>query len=118
MAYVIDAPMPTAAAKARTVHCVFLPGSVPGLRVLSRSRPSTPSSMNRRCQRQTVGFDVPVPAMIAVVPWPWSTGGMNRACFTCLGLLLPSFANASSRPHCSSETSTSTLVRRAPTSRS
>jgi hypothetical protein len=30
-------------------------GAVPGLRVLSRSKPSTPSSAKRRCQRHTAG---------------------------------------------------------------
>src|SRR5437660_9538193 len=31
-------------------------GSLPGLRVLSRSNPSTPSAMNRACQVHTNGF--------------------------------------------------------------
>ena len=42
-------------------------------RVSSRRRPSTPSSMNRSCQRQTHVFDVPVRRMISCVPTPLST---------------------------------------------
>src|SRR6202035_531029 len=33
--------------------------ALPGGRVLSRRRPSTPSSMKRSCQRQTTGLDSP-----------------------------------------------------------
>ena len=58
---------------ARPVHCVAPPGgsaqvsvttwrttaspkgALPGLRAASRSKPSTPASTNRRCQRQTAG---------------------------------------------------------------
>jgi hypothetical protein len=40
-------------------------------RVLSRFRPSTPSSRYRACQRQTVGFDVLARRMISLVP-QWS----------------------------------------------
>ena len=50
---------------------------------LSRSRPSTPSTMNRSCQRQTQVFDLPVAAMIATVPRPSSVRRMIRACQTC-----------------------------------
>ena len=64
---------PTALAMARPVQCVAWPsgseqvrsitlattlaesGARPGLRVLSRSRPSTPCSAYRACQRQTAG---------------------------------------------------------------
>jgi len=38
--------------------------------VLSRLRPSTPSSRYRCCQRQTVGFDVCARRMISKVPCP------------------------------------------------
>jgi hypothetical protein len=34
-------------------------GALPGLRVLSRSSPSTPSCMKRSCQRQTTGLERP-----------------------------------------------------------
>ena len=37
-------------------------------RVLSRLRPSTPSSRYRSCHRQTVGFDVAARRMISKVP--------------------------------------------------
>src|SRR6516225_6708650 len=64
---------PTALAMARPVQCVAWPGGSeqvrsitlamilaengarPGLRVLSRNRPSTPCSAYRACQRQTEG---------------------------------------------------------------
>ena len=80
--------MPMAFAIARTVQCVasWLGGSsvssttlsmstrssgaVPGGRVLSRSRPSTPSAMNRSCHRHTQVFDLAVAAMMATVPRP------------------------------------------------
>jgi hypothetical protein len=39
-------------------------------RVLSRLSPGTPSSRYRSCQRQTVGFDMPVRRMISTVPRP------------------------------------------------
>ena len=69
--------MPAALAIARPVQWVVSPGGrperqrdhplhraagsggLPGLRVLSRSSPSTPSAMKRACQRQTTGFDLP-----------------------------------------------------------
>ncbi len=80
--------MPTAFAIVRTLQCVasggvsfavlastlrFIAadsGARPGGRVLSRSRPSTPSAANRSCQRHTHGFDLPVARMIAIVPRP------------------------------------------------
>ena len=125
----VDGAMPTSAAKARTVQRVFLlgggdcaistslftvasgTGGCPGGRVLSRRRPSTPSSMNRACQRHTVGFAVPVLSMIAIVPKPLLDSRMIRARTACFCLLLPSFAIASSCLRCSSETSNSTPVR-------
>ena len=42
-------------------------GALPGERDLSRSRPPTPSCMNRSCQRHTQVLDLPVSAMIADV---------------------------------------------------
>ena len=80
--------MPIALAIVRTLQCVALAGvavavfastasftsagsgAVPGSRVLSRSRPSTPSAAKRSCQRHTHGFDLPVARMIAIVPSP------------------------------------------------
>ena len=93
--------MPTALAIARTVQCVAswrggssvsattlstsdgASGAIPGGRVLSRSRPSTPSAMKRSCQRHTHVFDLPVAAMIATVPMPSAVSRMIRARQTC-----------------------------------
>ena len=99
---------PVAAAIARLVQCVVSPGgsakvrstsaataslgtgALPGLRVLSRSKPSTPASMNRRCQRQTQGFDTPARRMISAVPQPSAEARMIAARQTCFcGLLRP-----------------------------
>ena len=43
-------------------------GAMPGGPVLSQRRSSTPSSMKRSCQRQTVVLDLPVFAMMVAVP--------------------------------------------------
>ena len=48
-------------------------------RVLSRRSPSTPSLMNRACQRQTQGFDLPVRRMIPAVPKPSAVARMMPA---------------------------------------
>jgi hypothetical protein len=42
-------------------------GGLPGLRVLSRNKPSTPSFMNRSCQRHTTGLALPDRRMISPV---------------------------------------------------
>src|SRR6266480_4897648 len=44
-----------------TTRCTVATGSgfLPGLRVLSRISPATPSAMNRACHRHTTGFDLP-----------------------------------------------------------
>ena len=123
---------PTFSARARTVQCVSPSGAelrassatsrtfasdvrgFPGGRVLSRRRPSTPSRMNRSCQRHTVAFAEPVSAITAIVPKPSSAGGTIRARRACFTLLLPPPAIASSRLRCSSETSKSTPVRIVP----
>src|SRR5512147_9600 len=47
---------------------VWSSGAMRGGRVFSRTRPSTPSTMYRSCQRQTQVFDLPVSRMIAWVP--------------------------------------------------
>ena len=52
-------------------------------RVLSRRSPSTPSLMNRACQRQTQGFDLPVRRMIPAVPKPSAVARMMPARHTC-----------------------------------
>ena len=58
-------------------------GVLPGGRVLSRSRPSTPSCIKRSCQRHTQVFDLPVAAMIAEVPRPSLLSSTIRARQTC-----------------------------------
>jgi hypothetical protein len=45
-------------------------GGLPGLRVLSRASPATPSAMNHACHRHTTGFDLPDRCMISAVPQP------------------------------------------------
>ena len=87
---------------------------LPGGHALSRRRPSTPSRMNRSCQRHTVAFAEPVSAITAIVPKPSSAGRTIRARRACFTLLLPPPAIASSRLRCSSETSKSTPVRIVP----
>ena len=80
--------MPVAFAIMAPVQCVASPGGSASVsattraatsapsggmregRVLSRSRPSTPSAMKRSCQRQTQVFDLPVRRMISFVPTP------------------------------------------------
>ena len=44
-----------------TTRCTVVgdSGCLPGLRVLSRASPATPSAMNRACHRHTTGFDLP-----------------------------------------------------------
>ena len=59
-------------------------GATRGGRVLSRKRPSTPSSAKRSCQRQTQVFDLPVRRMISTVPRPpaeSSTISARQTCF-------------------------------------
>ena len=53
-------------------------------RVLSRSRPTNPSSMKRSCQRQTQVFDLSVRRIISLVPTPSavkSTISARQTCF-------------------------------------
>jgi hypothetical protein len=52
-------------------------------RVLSRSSPSTPSSANRSCQRQTQFFDLPVRRMTSTVPRPAAESSTISARQTC-----------------------------------
>src|SRR5262245_44399432 len=58
-------------------------GALPGLRVLSRSKPSTPSAMNRACQVHTTGFALPDRRMISAVPQPSAVARMIWARHTC-----------------------------------
>ena len=57
--------------------------AMPGGLVFSRSKPSTPSRMNRSCQRQTHVLDLAVDAMIAVVPRPSALSSTMRQRQTC-----------------------------------
>jgi hypothetical protein len=93
--------IPTALAMARTVQWVASPGGsswvssttrltksagnggLPGGRVLSYNSPSTRSSMNRACQRHTVGLVLPVRRMISMVPKPSAVKSTIRARQTC-----------------------------------
>ena len=52
-------------------------------RVLSRKRPSTPSTAKRSCQRQTHVLDLPVSRMIALVPTPAALSSTICARHTC-----------------------------------
>src|SRR5262249_54348681 len=58
-------------------------GGLPGLRVLSRSSPSTPCSINRACQRHTTGLALPDRRMISAVPQPSAGARMIWARHTC-----------------------------------
>ena len=93
--------IPVALAIAPAVQCVVSPGgslsvqattccstAVPsgGMRdgrVLSRSRPATPSVMNRSCQRQTAVLLVSVRRMISAVPQPSAVSRTICARQTC-----------------------------------
>ena len=58
-------------------------GAFPGRRDRSKSRPSTPSCMNRSCQRQTQVLALPVAVMMADVPRPSPLRRTIRARQTC-----------------------------------
>jgi hypothetical protein len=98
---------PAALAMARPVQCVASPsgsakvisttrsivaagsGGTREGRVASCSKPSTPSAMNRACQRQIVGLALPVCRWIAIVPTPSALNSTIRARHTCFcGLFL------------------------------
>src|SRR3954447_1801243 len=116
--------MPTALALARPVQWVASPGGasrvnsttrstvasdrrgVPGGRVLSRRSPATPSAMNRSCQRQTHGLDLPVRCMIVLVPRSSAVARMISARQTCFCGLLRSAITASRRARSAAKTST------------
>ncbi len=72
-------------------------GGLPGLRVLSRNSPSTPSAMNRACQVHTTGFDLPDRRMISAVPQPSAVARITLARHTCFCGALRSATIASSR---------------------
>jgi hypothetical protein len=116
--------IPAAAAMAAAVQWVASPGGSVGVRattrsivacdkggtrggrVLSRSSPATPSRMNRSCQRQTHGFDLPVRRTISPVPRPSAVARTILARQTCFCGLLRSAATASRRARSAALTST------------
>ena len=124
---------PDALAIIRPVQCVVSPGGsdrvrsstrrtassgslgLPGGRVLSRRRPSTPSCMNRSCQRQTAGLDRPEWRMTSMVPHPSAVARMTLARATCFCAALRSRVIASKRQRSSGVTviSTPALIPRA-----
>ena len=80
-------------------------------RVLSRKRPSTPSSAKRSCQRQTQVFDLAVRRMISTVPMPAALSRMMSARQTCFWAVLRSRISASRRRRSDGETSIEIPVR-------
>ena len=80
-------------------------------RVLSRSRPSTPSWANRSCQRQTTVLLLAVWRMIATVPSPSAVANTIPARQTCFCGLLRSATIASRRSRSAAVTSTTIPVR-------
>jgi hypothetical protein len=52
---------------------------LPGLRILSRVRPATPSAMNRACHRHTTGLAFPDRRMISAAPQPSALARMILA---------------------------------------
>ena len=82
-----------------TTLCTVVVGSgcLPGLRVLSRVSPATPSAMNRACHRHTTGFDLPDRRMISAVPQPSAVARTMLARHTCFCGALRSEMIASSR---------------------
>ena len=80
-------------------------------RVWSCNRPSTPSVMNRSCQRQTLGFDTPARRMTAAVPQPSPVARMIRARQTCFCGLFRSATIVSSRARSAALTSISIPLR-------
>ena len=72
-------------------------GGLPGLRVLSRGSPSTPSAMKRACHVHTTGFDLPERRMISAVPQPSAVARIMFARHTCFCGALRSETIASSR---------------------
>jgi hypothetical protein len=122
MLWIVETARPQAAAIARAVQCVASCaggasvrrttsstraasiGALPGGRVLSCNSPSTPATMNRSCQRQTVVFDLPVAAMMPFVPEPSAVRRMIRARQTCFCGVLRSATTASRRRRSAAET--------------
>ena len=121
--------MPTALAIARTLQCVAAGGVsraglastlafnsagigvLPGGRVLSRVRPSRPSSAKRRCQRHTHGFDLPVARATALTLSPSALARTIRARQTTFAGVLRSATSCSSATRCSADIVISVFIR-------
>lgn len=86
-------------------------GALPGGRVLSRRSPSTPSVMNRSCQRHTQVFDLPARRMISIVPQPDAVRRMIRARQTCFWRVFRPAMMSESRLWPAAETVIETSVR-------
>ena len=114
---------PAASAMARPVQWVVSPGgsasvrstmrltrsaaneALPGGRVLSRNKPSTPSRMKCSFQRQTTGFESPDRRIVSIVPQPSAVASMTSARAACFCWLLRSRTIRSRRSQSSGVTS-------------
>ena len=114
MRWTVRSESPAALAMARPVQWVASPGglaqviattcatvsaaigALPGLRVLSRSRPPTPSSANRCCQRHTIGRLTPTSAATRCTAMPSADARTTRARSTCFRCWLRSATIVSS----------------------
>ena len=84
-------------------------GALPGLRVLSRSSPSTPASTKRSCQRQTAGRPTPARRATSATFSRSAEPRMIRARATCFWARLRSATIASRRARSSAETNGQTI---------
>ena len=121
--------MPMWRAMATEVQCVVSPGAVVCVaattrastsapsggmragRVLSRSRPATPSARNRSCHRQTEVLLVPVRRVSSIVPQPSAVSSTICARQTCFCGLFRSVTIATRRWRSVSETSIAVRLR-------
>jgi hypothetical protein len=91
---------PGAGPSARSTTRCTVPGgngSLPGMRVLSRVSPATPSGIKRACHVHTTGFDLSERRMISAVPQPAAVARIILARHTCVCCALRSETIASSR---------------------
>jgi len=104
-------PAPAKAGVSATTWAVLSAaiGALPGLRVLSRNRPSTPASAKRCCQRHTVGRLRPMPWAIRCAGPRSAEASTMRARSTCFCRWLRSATIASNRSRSTALTITHTL---------
>jgi hypothetical protein len=99
--------------RATTRSAISVPsGGMRDGRVLSRNRPSTPSSAKRSCQRQTQVFALPVRRMISTVPSPSAESSTISARQACFCGVLRSRTSASRRVRSEAESSKPMPVRK------